>query len=210
MELGLISPRPLAEAALLLEGRFDCMVTYEDAPYLYADDMVRDEGGRIIPRGGRISVQYQVGDDLREVIHRVLGVHARSGYPGLFAVEARAGTYHIVPYGFRNADGVMEERLSLLDTMISLPSQVRSGLQLVESIALAVSEATGESISLGTLPINAFIQHVSAAKVLSGKSRDLLIDLFCEMAPRLSWQLLNDPGKAEFYLNIHRLPDVGA
>jgi len=207
MELELVSPRPLAEVALLLERRFGCVITYEDAPYLHPDDMIRDEGGRIIPRGGQIVVQYQEDDGLCDILDRALQVHARSGYPGVFAVEESADTYHVVPRGFRNADGVVEERNSLLDTMISLSAQVRNGLQLVEDIALAVSEATGESVNLGTLPINALIQHVSAAKVFSGKSRDLLVDLFREMGRRLSWQLLNDPGKADFGFNIHQLPE---
>ena len=207
MELDLTSPRPLAAVALILEKRFGRMITYEDAPYRHPDDIVRDEGGRIIPRGGRIFIQYQVGDNLREVINRVLEIHACSGYPGMFAVEERADSYHIVPRGFRDADGVTEDRLSLFGTMISLPSLAHNGLQFVESIVLTVSKATGESVSLGILPINAFIQHVSTTNISSGEARDLLVDLFHEMGLRLSWQLLNDPGKAEFYLNIHRLPE---
>lgn len=207
MEFEIVSPCPLAEVALLLEERFGCMVTYEDVPYCHPDDMIRDEVGRIIPRGGRILVQYQLDDSLREIINRVLEVHIRSGYPGVFALEECAGGYHIVPRSFRNAYGVMEERLPLLNTKISLPSETRSGVQLVEDIMLALSVARRESIGMGMLPINAFIQHVSMGKVLKGKAIDLLVDLFREMKLRLSWQFLNLPGKAEFLFNVHQLPE---
>lgn len=206
-EIDLTSPRPLAEVARLLETFFSRMVTYEDPPYCYPDDMVRDEEERLIPRGGRIFVQYQVGDSLLEVIQRALEVHARLGYPGMFTVKELAGNYHIVPQGFRNADGAMKERISLLDTTISLPSQRRSGLQLVEDITLALNEVTKESVRLGMFPINAFIQHVSVEKVLQGKARELLVGLFREMGLLLSWQLLNNPGTAEFFLNIYLLGD---
>lgn len=207
VELDIVSPRPLAEVALLLEGRFGCIVTYEDAPYCYPSDITQDEGGRSIPRGGRIFIQYQVGDSIQEIINMTLKAHVRSGYPGVFALEECAGGYHIVPRSFRNAYGVMEERLPLLNTKISLPSETRSGVQLVEDIMLALSVTRRESIGMGILPINAFIQHVSVSKVLKGTARDLLVDLFREMKLRLSWQFLNLPGKAEFLLNIHQLPE---
>ena len=207
MELDIVSPRPLAEVALLLEERFGCIVTYEDAPYCHPNDITQDEGGRSIPRGGRIFIQYQVGDSLQEIINMALEAHVRSRYPGVFALEECAGGYHIVPRSFRNAYGVMEERLPLLNTKISLPSETRSGVQLVEDIMLALSVARRESIGMGMLPINAFIQHVSVGNVLKGKAIDLLVDLFREMKLRLSWQFLNLPGKAEFLLNIHQLPE---
>ncbi len=190
-----------------MEGRFGCIVTYEDAPYCHPSDITQDEGGRSIPRGGRIFIQYQVGDSIQEIINMTLKAHVRSGYPGVFALEECAGGYHIVPRSFRNAYGVMEERLPLLNTKISLPSETRSGVQLVEDIMLALSVTRRESIGMGILPINAFIQHVSVGKVLKGKAIDLLVDLFREMKLRLSWQFLNLPGKAEFLLNIHQLPE---
>lgn len=207
VELDIVSPRPLSEVALLLEERFGCIVTYEDAPYCHPSDITQDEGGRSIPRGGRIFIQYQVGDSLQEIVNKTLEAHVRSGYPGVFALEECAGGYHIVPRSFHNAYGVIEERRPLLNSKISLPSKTRSGVQHVEDIMLALSVARKESISIGMLPINAFTQHVSVSKVLEGKARDLLVDLFREMKLRLSWQFLNLPGKAEFLLNIHQLPE---
>lgn len=207
MQLDLISPRPLAEVALELEKRFGRVITYEDAPYYHPDDIIEDEGGRIVPRGGQIFVQYQDDDDLAEVIDRAVEIHARSGYPGVFAVEEHAGDYHIVPRGFRNTDGAVEERFPLLHTTISLPAKTRTGLQLVEDIAIALSEARRETVAPGTLPTNAFVQHYSKDATLKGKARDLLVELFREMGLPLSWQLFSDPGNAAFYLNIHQLPE---
>jgi hypothetical protein len=207
MEIDVTAPRPLAEAALLLEQRFGRMVTYEDAPFHHPDDMIRDEGGRVIPRGGRIVVQYAAEDNLQQVITKCLKAHTHSGYPGMFAAEESDDGYHIVPRGFRDAGGAMEERVPLLDTQITLPSNNRSGLQVVEEIALAVSAARGNSISPGSVPMNALMQHTSAGNPATRSARDQLINLFHEMEMYLSWQLLNNPRTNEFFLNIHSVPE---
>lgn len=206
MEIDVTSPRPLAEAALLLEQRFGRMVTYEDAPFHHPDDMIRDEGGRLIPRGGRILVQYTAEDHLQQVITQCLEAHLRSGYPGVFAVEGCDDGYQIVPRGFREASGAMEDRVPLLDTEITLPSTNRNGLQVVEDVARVVSEARGNSISLGSVPMNALIQHTSTGNPATTKAGDQLINLFHEMEKDLAWQLLNNPGTNEFFLNIHSVP----
>lgn len=208
MDIDITSPRPLAEVALLLEKRFGRMVTYEDSPYRHPDDVVRDEGGRVIPRGGRIFVQYATEDNLGDVISKCLEAHTHSGYPGVFEVEESDDGYHIVPRGFRSASGAIEERVPLLDTAITLPLKNRNGLQIVEDIAQAVSAARGGSIGLGTLPVNAFLQHASTGTPSTLKAGDQLLSLFHEMGMYLSWQLLNNTGTEEFFLNIHPVPET--
>lgn len=207
MDLDVESPRPLADAARLLEKRFHRAVTYEDTLYAHSDDTIRDEAGRLIPRGGRIAVQYSETDDLQGVIEKILKAHAHSKLPGEFALEHRGGDYHIVPRAFRNDRGAMEARIPLLDTTISLTAEGRDGLRLVEEIAQGVSRARGETVALGTVPINMLAQHPVARDRLNGSARDLLIGLFWEMGKRFSWQLLNNPGTLDYFLNIHGVPN---
>jgi hypothetical protein len=207
MELSVGSRRPLADAARLLEERFHRVVTYEDTPYAHPDDTVRDEAGRLIPRGGRITVQYGEADDPQGVISNILEAYARSNLPGRFAVEHRDGDYHIVPRAFRDARGAMEARTSLLDTPIALVARGRDALRVMEEIAHSVSRARGETVALGTVPINRLAQHRVASDRLNGSARDLLVGLFRETGTRSSWQLLNDPGSRDYFLNIHDVPD---
>jgi hypothetical protein len=206
MELEVTSPRPVADVALELEKRFGCMVSYEDVPYYHPNDIAQDEEGRTIPRGGRLLVKYQTGDDVRDIIARTLAAHAASGYPGVFAWENCSSGYCILPSSFRNSAGDLQERLPLLNTKISIPAKKRTGLQLVEDVLQALSTARRESTVAGTFPINAFVQHVGVSEAFNVKVRDILLDLFRDIGLPLSWQILNDPGEAKFYLNIHQLP----
>lgn len=205
IDLEVTSPRPLAEAARVLEQRFRRMVTYEDTLYIHPDDTIRDEGGRLIPRGGRIAVQYEDSDDLQSVIDKIVDTYTRSKFPGAFAVEHQGDDHHIVPRAFRNDRGAMETRLPLLDATISVPAQERDGLRLVEDIVRRASAARGDTSSLGTVPINALAQHRAAGRELSGKASDLLVALCRELGRPYSWQLLNNPGTREFFLNIHEV-----
>jgi hypothetical protein len=182
------------------------MVTYEDAPYQHPDDMIQDQEGRVIPRGGRISVHYEHGDDVRDVIDIALDAHTRAGFPGVFTVLKVAGDLHIVPRGFRNSEGWIEKRIALFDTMVSLPEKKRNGLQLVEDIVLVLGKERGEPISIGMLPTNALVLHVCKVKPLKGSGRNLLVNVFRDLEMSLSWQLFNDPGKPKFFLNIHHFP----
>jgi hypothetical protein len=206
MEFETISPRPLADVAVHLEQSFNHPVSYEDAPYCYPGDMVLDEAGRCIPRGGRIFFEYQPGDHPRTVLDKALEMHVRSGFPGFFMVEEYGGHYHIVPYRCRNTDGAVVACSPLLNSTISLPSQTRSGLQFVEDVARALNAATGASVEPGTIPTNCFQQHVSTTEASEKRAGDLLLTLFHEMGKRFSWQLFNDPGTRRFSLNIHPLP----
>ncbi len=209
MEIDVDSPRPLAAAALMLEERFGRRVTYEDAPFVHGGDVVRDDGGRIIPRGGRLYVRYAAGDGLREILAECVKTHTRLGYPGVYGAEDREGDYHVVPRGFLDADGSMKERPPLLDTMISLPAQTRSGLQFVEDLVQTLSRITGETVKVGTLPTNALNQTQVAGNSSTGGAGTLLLSLLRAMGKCFSWQLLHDPGSTEFFLNIHTVSEQG-
>lgn len=207
MDLEVSSPRPLADAARLLEQRFHRVVTYEDAPYAHPDDMIRDDASRLIPRGGRIAVQYEEADDLPRVLEKILDAHARLKHPGVFAVEHLGNDYHIVPRAFRNDRGAPETRLPLMDTTISAPAGASDGLRRLEEIVRSLSTTRGETVSLGTVPINALAQHRVGSGESKGRVRDLLVGLFRAMDRHASWQLLNDPGTSAFVLNIHEVPE---
>ena len=210
MKIEVDAPRPLAAVATLLEERFGQVVTYEDAPYAHPADMVRDEGGRTIPRGGPLAVEYGPADGVREITAACLQAHRAQGYPGVYALHEHDGAYGIVPQSYRNADGATTERTPLLDHVISLPPQTCNASQVVEDIARALSEATGESVTSGMVPINSFMQHESSARTLTGKAGDVLTSLFRELGGRYSWQLLNHPGSTDFFLNIHQVAQQGA
>lgn len=207
MELNASCPRPLADVAWLLEKRFFKPVTYEDIPYLYSPDLICDETSRTLPRCRKIFVEYPLDASLQAIIDKTLISHGKSGSPGVFTCRKEAEYHHIVPLAFLNAKGNIEEWHSFLETVISIPPQIRSGLEVLEEITRALSNLRTENIALGTIPTNAFIQHKSAAQKLEGPIGSLLMNLFRQMGKRLSWQFLNIPGKTEFIFNIHRIPE---
>jgi hypothetical protein len=203
-DLDVSGPRPLAEAARMLEQRFKRVATYEDTLYVHPDDTIRDQG-RIVPRGGRISIQYADADDLASVLDRSIDAYARANLPGAFDARHQGEVHHIVPRSFRSDRGETVARLPLLDETIVIPAQERDGLQLVEEIIHRVGAARNETINVGTVPTNALVQQ-RAGGALSGKASDLLLDLFRGIGRSYSWQLLNQPGTREFVLNIHDVP----
>ena len=124
-------PRPLAQAALQLEGLIGVAINYEDVPYAYAGDMqnvtssvmspeqqAAHPGAEIwVPRGGQISVDLsQVPGFAQQsaiasasvasgtpLIAALIAAQASQNLPGVYTSTSSNGAFYITPAQARNA-----------------------------------------------------------------------------------------------------------
>ena len=112
-----------------------------------------------------------------------------------------------MPTAFKNSLGDITPQQSLLDTVISLPSEERSGAQTLKALCNAISQQSQNLVLVGTIPVNRFLHYHDNRGLKSERARDALADLLRSVDPNgnLSWQLLGGPGTDTYFLNIHRV-----
>jgi hypothetical protein len=221
-------PRPVAAAVKVLEANCGCVITYEDPRYFH-DGEVADvtqsvrkdldkyrpgEAPRVIvPKGGALAVDYDAFPGTKApintlaTIQQLLNNHANAGGSGRFRVEQQGEIFHVIPNAFKNYSGEMTPQQSLLDTVISLSPEERSGTQTLKALCSAISQQSQALVLVGTIPVNRFLHYRDNRELKSEKARDALVDLLRSVDPKgnLSWQLLGGPGPDPYYLNIHRV-----
>jgi hypothetical protein len=206
VKLDIDSPRPVASAAEQVERAFGVVVTYEDPAYS-PDEVVADEAGRLIPRGGQLTLETEGSLALGDVLERILALAEATNNRWRFALEHRAPLYHIIPRSDGNESGTLRPYRSVLDVRIPLPATPANGLEHLEAICRAVGAATNQTILPGTIPVNALLRHQMAERPPESPpeetARDALSRMLAEMGSRWSWQLLNDPSSGTFVLNVH-------
>lgn len=215
--------RPVAKAITMLEARYGWTITYEDPPYVYAGDIadVTDKVRRdldkypkgaaprvLVPKGGELSFDYNVTSqaglppDPVVVVQQLLTASARYGK---FRLEKDHGIIHVIPTAIRSISGKWGPTKSVLDTLITLPAKERTGMQTLEAVCAAISNATQMRVVVGTVPLNLFMQHKDHQGAAGQKARQVLVQLFERMSngKSLSWRLLYGPGTKMYVLNIH-------
>jgi len=213
--------RPVAEAIRMLEARYGWIITYEDPPYAYAGDIAdvteqvsRDSykypkggGSRVlVPKGGELdfSVPSQTGlpSDPVLVVQQLL---MTSTQYGRFRLEKDHTMIHVIPTAMRSISGKWVPTKPALDTLITLPAKERSGMQTLEAVCAAISNASRMRVVVGTVPLNLFMQYKDHQGAASQEARQVLVQLFERMSSgkNLSWRLLYGPGTKRYVLNIH-------
>jgi hypothetical protein len=219
-------PRPLAAAIETLEVRSGVAITYEDPLYVNAGEIadVTDEVRRdldeykpgeapkvLVPKGGTVSIDYDTipgtnrPADPAAVVLQLVDAYNASGNAGRFRVEVSGEIIHVIPDAFKNKEGELTPQQSVLDAVISLPEEERSGVQTLRAICDAVSLETRKKVVFGTIPVNLLVQHRDRRGWASQRARNVLVELLESSKRRanLSWRLLYDPGTREYALNIH-------
>lgn len=195
------------------------MVTYEDPPYEYADDLedvtaaVRKDGDlskRVFgPRSGSLIFSYPIpagaGADAREAAVRALADTFNTESDGArFQVVAQQPYLHIVPTMSRNTAGVLEGRRSLLDVTVSMPAQEKALMEAVTDLLQRLTESNGVEVGLGTVPNNLMLQTKTSTYADNENARAVLQRFLAASDRRLSWRLYRTPGHSA--LNIYISP----
>ena len=214
------SERPLADAVRSLEERYGWIITYEDPPYADPGEMkdvtelVRRDGASwprvLVPRGGPFAFAYAAptvgaaGPDEAATLRGLLEAYASTGYPGGFRLVQTGTVFHIIPAMSKNLLGVTEARQSILDVKISLADEDRTVYGMLEAVTDAVSRATGVTLSLGTVPLNALGRLHVRAGASEESARIVLLRTLAATNQTFSWRLLRGPQPGgSNVLNVH-------
>lgn len=171
--------RPVMELVRQLEGRFGWRITYEEAPYESAADLVNvvsaayltahPSASFLIPRPQQLSVTVPntapvfsapgTGSAASGLIETAIaGVIAQvnSNGGGAFAVSFSGDFAHVVPTQYRKKDGSTSAFQAILDTPVTLPKAQRTIRETVNLICAQVAAIRGIPINEGTIPTNLY------------------------------------------------------
>lgn len=224
--IDLNDPRPLAAAAVELAQRHNLRITFEDAPCDFAADQAdvtaqvrRDLGDFpagaaprvLIPRGGQITLDYTVDADLDRpanpvaVVNDALRANEDAGNPGRYRAFQSDRAVHIIPAAARAANGALSTVRPALDAYIQVPAAPCNGLQRLEAILGAVSDASGQTVIVGTIPVSLLSRLSGQFPAVGANSREALLDLFDATGATLSWQMFYDPTMKCYVLNVYAI-----
>lgn len=207
--------RPVMEAMAVLERRYGWIVTYEDPPYIYSGDLadltkVPTPDGRrsLFPKARRLDLPQPLpapGDNPNPValVNAVLKADSESNRQKTFRVFQSEYGLHVVPTRSRNVAGESMAIRPVLDARITLAGDGVSARKFLEMFCAAVSEATGTTMVLATVPRNLLLTRTVTLGVKNERARQVLIRVLQELGVPLTWRLLYSPSQPQgFYLNI--------
>ena len=103
----------------------------------------------------------------------------------------------------------------MLDAMISISTEERTGSEKLKGICKAISQATKTRVTIGIFPTNLFLQYRDREGAERERARDVLAKQLERVSSggrnpawqaNLSWRLLYDPGEKAYALNIYDVP----
>jgi hypothetical protein len=201
-------PRPLASAIAALEKRFGWTVTYEEGPWLCADDArdvtasVRMAQGPtkrpvLVPRGGPYtfarSFAREDGLSAANVLDKLLEDYRSTAYPGVFELARTGDLFHVVRSMSKNREGTLERQRPLLDTPVNVPDANRTAAAMTGAIVAAVGRATATRLD-AVYPPSLFHQVQVSGGATNVTARTALVRVLQETGAKLSWRLFCDPG----------------
>lgn len=236
--LSVNDPRPVAEAVSQLEKRFGWVVTYEDPIYANSTEIAdvtsqvrRDldtyrpgEAPRVlVPKGGSLAINFNLTSDgntpvrPESVVQQVIDANATAGNAGKFRVESSGEIVHVIPSAHRDSSGAWVPEQSVLDSIVTISSGDKTGLQALKALCAAVSRVTQTNVTLGTVDVNLFIRSRNELGANGEKARDFLVKLLEDTRStgklgetNLSWQLLFGPSTNTYRLNVHSVTKPSA
>jgi hypothetical protein len=222
VRLSVEDPRPVAAALLKMETKYGWAITYEDPRYVHEGEIANEVEFRkyrsrpgepkvAIPKGGSLSVDYDVAADSdlpsnpELVIQKILDANSAAGNAGRFRIERDGELLHVIPTVDRDRTGAFTPHESVLDAVINLPEEERSGPKKLQAISDAITKATSVRVVVGTFPTNVLFQYHDRRAAVGEKARDVLVHLLnsAKHGQDLSWRLLYDPEVNQYWLNIH-------
>jgi hypothetical protein len=213
-EIEVRDARPVAKAAVLLEGNNGFVVTYEDPPYLNAadlDDVTKvPQGGRraMIPKARTIEVREGFSrrngsETPTAMVNRVLDADAQSQTGARnFEVRSSGAILHIVPTRVRNEVGDWVAVKPILDQPVTIPLGTRSHYALLQMLCESLTASTGAKVSMFTVPVNRLANRVVESEAKNEPARSVLLRVMADIGVPLSWHFLYDPSGKQFFLNL--------
>ncbi len=208
------STRPLSDASALLRHLYGKVVTYEEPVLVWPGDLTpmgkRDPGAkwalRPQPQSFIMPAETGVEPNLPLVIDKMLQAFHQATVGTRFQVLTSKWGYHIVPVQARDESGALVPVHSVLDSIITVPVEERTGGEHLRALAAAVQSAIGMRVvgdSGGGSPrsFDAMFRQTSGSKARPTFSwgasaivaRDALVDLFDRSETTLLWDVRCQP-----------------
>lgn len=203
-------PRPVAAAVEQIEKLSGTPISYEDPPFLntfYLTPMTQgggDDPGLLVPRGGSLLVALPPNASAAQAgaaVRNLVGSYNARQEAATFAV-VQDGYPHVVPTQTVDLSGRLAPLTPVLDTRITIPAKPRNGMELLEQIAQAVSDGSGQPVEIGTVSTDALYGLQTQIGAEGEPARKVLEELIAASGMPLSWRLLYDPGLKTYFLNV--------
>jgi len=184
-----LDPRPLEQARLFLENKYEKVVTYEDPVWRWAGDSVA-AGSQSVRGFDRLLWERQL--DLppdvtaqespkldAHLVQRIVDAYHRQNPGGTrFKVLEFSLGLHIVPADVRDQNGTLVEASSLLDRKITVPPASRMPSEHFRAICEAITSASGTTLDLGGKWLDHFfapngaVPRYGAAMLFTAKEKE--------------------------------------
>jgi len=209
-QIDVVSPRPLSDAIIALEGALDCVIPYEDPDLEYPPELYEMfKEGPIVPKGGRITFQYNPDESPEVIIEALLAEHHQQGNAGIFKlVIGPEGIYNVVPIKRRNREGRLIPTQSILDKRISFSAQDLSYQSIIDTICELLPERVGGP----AVALSALYRNRCSVSWYDKEARLCINEILCklnEQSPR-KWSLWvgRDPTFPVAALNFYTVPSA--
>jgi hypothetical protein len=208
-------PRPLQQAAALLERKLGVPISYEDPLWASSRDTVNASRlpgnrelarrhpnwkGNLVPRGGMVTVIVPTTAEAKQATNPVYVMQAAiSSYeaqanPGQFTlVRFGENEFSIVPTKAEDKGGRLVDQISPLDLKISFPEEERSLLATIDVISRAI----------GVRPI-----RFDSSPHTYFRSTRVRVGAQNETAREVLARTLRIPGGPKFSFQLNYMPDV--
>lgn len=229
--------RPVDTIIRQIEKLSGIPISYEDLLYANPSDTM-DIGNSvskvpgthlIVPRGGVLSVPIVVDSVTQKLVDSLATstalnalLSAASSSPmvaGRFRLDSYNNVYFVVPTHSRSADNDMAPVTAVLSTPIDLSGTKRTAYETLRLILNLVSQKTGVTIKIGTIPITPFAVTETSLAATNQPASFVLARLFDAVstsggAPSgyqgMSYHAFFDPVAKYYALNIHIVKNPNA
>ena len=209
------SPRPLADAADLLQKEYLKPVTYEDPVWIWPGDLATRDNAQnarwtLFPKNRSFAVPAEANAAQTPALNPALIAAVVQAYEGqndapTFLVTASGLGVHIVPAQVHDAGGQLVAAANALDVQVAIPIAQRTVTQHFQAICDGVSASTGTPLRFNAAGVGPFwldrlfvsgqaAQQLSFSWGASGvTARAALVELMTRSATALSWRLFCQP-----------------
>jgi len=227
--------RPVAAGVQELITRYGYVITYEDPRYSYDADvedvtnLVTSDGRPnrriLVPRTSTLifSVPSLTSIDQNAMLsslQSLVQAQRNVGQGGRFDILQAEGVFHLIPTQVRDETGNWISQGSILDTLITLPSEKRNEFGVFAAICNAIAAATHTKISVAGFSGGIYSRSNPAPYLIGAsheRARDVLMKALSLMQDpsnkrwsvnKMSWLLFFDPTNQSYVLNIVDVPTV--
>ena len=205
--IDVLSPRPLSDATLILQGVLNQPITYEDPQWDNPNETKElFKHGPVIPKSHRLKFRYTLGDPRMIITQLLHQYHQQIGRAQFKLIIDPEGIFNVVPIRRSGRDSRLTSNVSILSTKISLYAEDKSYASIMETIEELLSPNFA-GLALHFQPLYRLKKSVNWS---NNEARSCINELFSEINRqragfRYSWELRYAPDFPQGVLSVRRI-----